>query len=423
MTRSIFFQCLIISGFLFLIPVVTSAVDTLSLQSYVSIAVQKNPQMKISKASVQSAVANKSSVLSRLLPQVGAQAQAGLSNSQSQAPGSYNGGDYSTGVSASQLVFDFGKSWISANASSRLVDASRYDEQNTRQSVVLNATTAYFNYLLAQMQYGVAQDALLQTRAHLNQAQALFETGKQARFTITKAEVDQANAEVSAITAKNGVKLAMIQMEVAAGTPFGDSLVLTDSLDVSEPDITREQALLRAMDVRPDLAVLKSRCEAARLQVASAKSALMPDLNAKASGGYGRTDITDWNWNYGVSLSLSAPIYQGGYLVAAVRSAQASYDQAMARFDFQKQAIASEVEQDYYQKSEAFERISATKKLVGQAAEGLELSKQRFAAGAAPSLEVTDAEATLATAKSSHAQALFDYRVAHAKLVTATGGL
>jgi outer membrane protein TolC len=303
------------------------------------------------------------------------------------------------------------------------VDAARYDEKDAQQTIALNASTAYYNYLLAQMLFTVAQDALSQANAHLAQAQALFETGKQARFTVSKAEVDVANAAVSVITAKNGVRLAKVQMDVAAGTTLREPVVLIDSLDMSEKDIPMDAALSRALDARPGLAALKARCEAARLQLTSAKAALLPDLNANASYGYRRTDVSDWNWNYGVGVALSASLYEGGALVAAVKSASAAYDQAEAQLDLQKQAVASQVEQHYYEKTEAFERISATKKLVGQAAEGLELSQQRFAAGAAPSLEVTDAEATLAGAKSSHAQALFDYRTAHAKLLAAMGAL
>lgn len=395
----------------------------LSLESYIALAKKQNPQVRISNAAVRTSMANQKSALSQLLPHVDADAQAGYSQAQRQTSGNSVGGNYSAGISASQLIFDFGKSWLVSSASSKSVDAARYDEQDAQQTVVLNATTAYFNYLKAQMLFTVAQDAFSQYQAHLEQARALFETGKQARFTVTKAEVDVANATVNVITAKNGVRLAKLQMDVAAGTNLGDSLVLADSLDVREQDITREEAVSRALERRPELVALRARCEAARLQLTSAKTALLPDLNANASYGYRRTDVTDWNWDYNVGVTLSASLYEGGALVASVRSASAAYDQALAKFDLQKQAVASEVEQHYYEKAEAYERISATKKLIEQAAEGLELSQQRFAAGAAPSLEVTDAEAALASAKSSHAQALYDYRTAHANLLASMGGL
>jgi outer membrane protein len=395
----------------------------LSLESYVALAKKQNPQVRISNAAVRSSMANQKTSLSRLLPHVDANAQAGYSQSQTQIPGGSTGGDYSAGLSASQLIFDFGKSWVSNSASSRLVDAARQDEKGGLQTVVLNASIAYFNYLLAQMLSTVAQEALGQATAHLEQAKVLFETGKQARFTVSKAEVDVANAAVGVITAKNGLKLAKVQMDVAAGTTLPEPVLLSDSLDVREQDMAREEAISRAMEGRPELAALRDRCEAAKLQLTSAKAALLPDLNANASSGYRRTDVTDWTWNYGVGVTLSASLYEGGALVASVKSASAAYDQAKAQLDLQKQAAASEVEQYYYQKTEALERISATKKLIDQAAEGLDLSQQRFSAGAAPSLEVNDAEATLASAKSSHAQALFDYRTAHAKLVAALGGL
>jgi outer membrane protein len=418
MKRSIFTHCLTICGFLLLDAGVINAADTLSLGSFVSIAVRNNPQTKISKASVQSAIANQKTALSRFLPHIGANAQAGLSQSQVQSPAA-TGGEYSAGVSVKQLIFDFGTSWFSNSASLKQLEAARQEEKGDILTLVLNAETAYFTYLLSQKQYSVAQEALVQYQAHLEQAKVLFETGKQARLAVSKAEVDVADASVKVITAKNGVRLAKVQMEVAAGTALSDTIVATDSLDVREQDIPLERALSRAMEARPELAAQRAQCEAARLQLTSAKTALLPDLNASASSGY---RMTDWIWNYSVGVNLSASIYEGA-LAASVSSASASYDQAKAQLDLKKQAVASEVEQDFYEKAEAFERIAATKKLIDQAVEGLELSQQRFIAGLAPSLEVTDAEATLASAKSSHAQALFDFRTAHAKLVTAMGGL
>jgi outer membrane protein len=397
--------------------------DTLSLEAYVNIAKKSNPQVRISGAQVSSSMAAQKTARSRLLPQVSAQAQAGRSMSQlSASPGDdYYSNNYSAGISGQQLLFDFGKSYYSTRASSKKLNAARGDEQDALQNVILNARAAYFNYLLSQMLYEVAKEALSQAQAHLDQATILFETGKQARYTVTKAEVDVANASVSVITAKNGLKLARVQMEVAAGTTLCDAVTLTDSLNVAEPDISREQALSRALESRPQLAALRARLEAAKLQLTSAKSSLFPDLNASAGMGYRSADASDWRQNWNVGLNLSVSIFQGGALVAAIEGAKAGVDQVAAQLDANIQSVIAEIEQRYYEKMEATERISATQKLIMQAQEGLRLSQERFAAGAAASLEVTDAEIVVADAKSSHAQALFDFRIAHAKLCAAIG--
>jgi outer membrane protein TolC len=335
------------------------------------------------------------------------------------------GNSYSAGVSGQQLIFDFGKSYFSTRAGSKIVTAAREDALGSLQTVMLNAKTAYFNFLLSQMLYEAALEALSQAKAHLSQAKILFETGKQAKYTVTAAEVSVANAEVNVITTKNGLKLARVQMEVAAGVPLGDSLRLTDSLVATEPDIARDQAVVRANDSLPQLVSLRARLEAARLQLTSAKAALFPDLNAAAGIGYLSQDIyaSSWQQDWNVGLNLSVPIYQGGFLAAAVATARASVMQAQASLDAAVQGVQSAIDQAYYGKTEAAERISATQKLIQSSQESLELAQERFAAGAAASLEVTDAELVLANAKSSHAQALYDYRTAHAKLLAAMGAL
>ncbi|HMD67466.1 MAG TPA: TolC family protein [Chitinivibrionales bacterium] len=397
----------------------------LSLASYVDLAEKNNPQVRVANAAVASGVAAWKSARSKLLPQVSGQANAGSSMSPGvvRSSGENFGNSYTAGVTGQQLLFDFGKSYLSTRAGSKLVAAAREDAKSSLQTVVLNAKTAYFNHLLSQMLYAVASEALSQTKAHLDQARILYETGKQAKYTVTAAEVDVANATVNVITTRNGVKLAKVQMEVAAGISLGDSLLLTDSLFVKEPDITREQALARATDSLPQLVSLRARLEAAKLQLTSAKAALLPNLNATAGIGYESqsTYASEWQQDWNVGVNLAVPIFQGGFLVAAMEATQASVDQSKATLDATVQSVQSAIDQDYYGKVEAAERITAMQKLIQSSQESLELAQERFAAGAAASLEVTDAELVLANAKSSYAQALYDYRTGHAKLLAAMG--
>ena len=128
-----------------------------------------------------------------------------------------------------------------------------------------------------------------------------------------------------------------------------------------------------------------------------------------------------WQQNWNVGVGLSVPIFQGGSLLAAVEAAKANVDEAKATLDENIQSVQSAIDQDYYGKAEAAERILATQKLIESSKQSLELAQERFAAGAAASLEVTDAELVLANAKSSYAQALYDYRTGHAKLLAAMG--
>ena len=69
----------------------------------------------------------------------------------------------------------------------------------------------------------------------------------------------------------------------------------------------------------------------------------------------------------------------------------------------------------------AEDSISNTELTVKQATENLEIANGRYAAGVGNPIEVTDAEVSLANAKTAYNQALYDYKVARASLEKAMG--
>jgi outer membrane protein len=413
-----------------------ASADTLSLKGYVKLVLEHNPQPKIAAGAVQASSAAREKSRASLLPRIGASAGIARSgrNNASGGPGTNvystgTGNTSSAGINAQTLIFDFGKTPLQYKASGKNLDAVNYDLKSTLQTTVLNARSAYFNFLLSEQLLKVNEDAHKQAQLHYNQAKTLFEVGKQAQIAVTKANVDVANALVNVIHARNSLKLARVQLETTAGITITDPLVLTDSLGGAEDSISMNEALSQAEQKRPELLASKARLESARLQLKSARASYLPAINA--SGGYDwRNSSTSelpsplWhNPGWSVGAALSIPLFQGGSLHAGVLQADAALKQAEASLDAVILSVTQEVQQNVLQEIEARERISATAVLVAQAAESLRMSQERYRTGIATSIEITDAEMTLADARSSHVQAQFDYRVAHAKLLSAIGVL
>jgi outer membrane protein len=426
-------------GILVLAGILTAALsagaDTLSLDAYVKMVLKNNPQSTVAASAVEANSAQQASALSRLLPQFSAsgglsRSGGGSVTSSSLGSGPSSGAANSTtaAIGAQMTVVDLGKTY-QYQAAGKSLDAARNDFQRTLQSMIVNARSAYFNYLLSEQLLAVNDDALKQAKLHYDEAKALYDVGKQAKIAVTKANVDVANAEVNIIHARNALKLARVQLETVAAAPLHDPLTLTDSLSATEDSLSLDDALARSRQQRPDLISLKANLEAARLQLKAARAAYLPSLSA--SGGYnwrGSDPSTvanpDWEspgWNFG--LGLSVPLYLGGSVQAGVRQQQALAQKSEATLAAMVLSVNQEVQQDYLSESEARQRISATAALIEQAAEGLQMSQERYRAGIATSIEITDAEVTLANARSSHLQAQFDYRTAHVKLLSAIGDL
>jgi len=83
--------------------------------------------------------------------------------------------------------------------------------------------------------------------------------------------------------------------------------------------------------------------------------------------------------------------------------------------------IRLEAEQAYLSLREAEERIRVTQKAVGQAQENFELANGRYQVGVGFPLEVTDAEVLLANARANNITALYNYKIAEARIEKAMG--
>jgi TolC family type I secretion outer membrane protein len=416
--------------------------DTLTLKNYVVLSLKNNPQYALATSSVDASRAVRQTALSNLLPSIDASGDLSRRESNGKTTffprtdsaftvsGTTSQNSASTGINGKILLYDFGKTPLQYKAAEKSLTAAEFNFKESIASIIINARTAYFNYLLSMQLLIVNEDALKQSGEHLRQAQTLFDVGKQAKIAVTNASVDVANAQVSVIHARNGVKLAKVQLETIAAIKLGEPVVLTDSLNCAEDSITEADAEKRALESRAEILSAKASLEAADLKLRAAKASFFPSLNA--SGGFGweaqgdasisRSDWNTWpNWNIGASLSI--PIYEGGAIRAAVAQAQAMFMQSKAQLDVLILSVAQQVQQYHLQEVDAQERINATGLVITQAIENLQLTQERYKAGLGTSVDLTDAEQTLANARSSHVQALFDYRIAHANLLLAIGEL
>ncbi len=395
----------------------------LTLSDCVAIALANHPSVKVSQSAVDAAEATLTQTRSMFLPQINFNFNV-VKNGGTFLIGpiarEQDFKTYQTGFQLQQTIFDFGRSIYRTSSSSSAVDAAEYDHQGSTQNVVLDVQVAYFSYLQSERIVKVNEDAYRQAEEHLLQAKAFYSVGKRPLFDVTKAEVDLANANVNLIKARNQLRISKVQLDHAMGLENAGSYVLKDNLDFVPIDVKLEEGLKTAMITRPEVLSANSRVDASNAAVKAAWTQHLPSVSLV--GGYnwrGFDFPLSRSWNYG--LVVSVPIFQGFSLNAGVDQARASLETAKANFELAKQAMSQDVEQQYLSLKEAEERIKATEKLVEQAKENLSLAEARYNSGVGSAIEITDAQVTLANAKITNIQALYDYKVSTARLQRAIG--
>jgi outer membrane protein len=403
------------------------AAEPLTLAQAIQRAIENNPAIKGAEAGVRSASGALTQVKSNYYPLLSATASAQRTGgafvlNPSIPPRNQTYDTYTGGFQGNLLLFDFGRTINRVSAGSDLLDASTFDYDATRATVVANVEIAYFGVVQAQQVVKVNNEAVEQASRHLTQAKAFYDVGRRPLFDVTRAEVDLANANVNLIRARNQLRVANLQFENAMGVHPRSPFHLTDTLSVTPyaPDLDSTKAV--AFDRRPELLAARTRMEANRSLAAAAWGQHLPSLSAFGSWTWSNFNFPLYNrWNAGVTLSL--PIFQGFGIAGQVEQAQAAADLASANLQILRESLVLEVEQAYYALREAEERLVATRKLVEQAEQNMVLADRQYAAGVGTALDAADAQLSLSNARITDIQAMYDYNSSLVRLQKAMGML
>ena len=329
-------------------------------------------------------------------------------------------------VSASQLLFDFGKNWAATDAAKANSEFAREAVELQKDLIALAVKQSYYNLLLASRLVVVNAQALDRADLNLRSAQGFFDVGTRPKFDVTRAEVDVANARVSLIRAQNAVSLSRISLNTVMGIAINTPTRVMDILAYEPFPLDRDTLVAEALRRRAEYRQAKYQLDAAEAIVRQNFRNFFPDLVASGTYGAAQSDITarpgvplpraDMAETYSYGVQLNWSIFDGGNKIARYKEAKALLDSSRASVRDTELTIWQQVEQAYVNLLSAEEQIGAAQKAVESAQENFRLSQGRFDAGVGTIIELTDAQLSLTQAQSTQAQALTDYRLAIAQL-------
>ena len=410
----------------------------LTLDQCITIALKFQPSLRGSAASIEAAKARVEQALSAYYPQVnwntsystttlnyGVGSSAGnVISSGSSGRNRYSG--VFTDVSASQIalnqtLYDFGRTANAVRINKENTAVSEGDFSITRQAVILNVQQAYYSVLQTLRLIQVAEDTVGQNQKRLEQAQGFYQAGTRPKIDVTNAEVNMANTELSLIIARNNYQVARVTLNNALGLRQDLNFAIEDSLAFKRREITLEEILQKAYDLRPELSQIKARERAQEATIKLAQSSYYPVLSGNASYTYRTPDYNYYMWDWFFGASLSFPLFSGFSTPNQIAEAKANLRNLQAQEENLMLSIRLEAQQAYLAMRQADERIRVTEKQISQAQENFELATGRYQVGVGFPLEVTDAEVSRANARANYIQALADYKIAEARIEKAMG--
>jgi len=402
----------------------------LTLEQCSIIALKYHPSLQANQAAIEASKAKVEQALAAYYPQV--DFRSGYTTATNNWPGpgpsprhgSYDWtfyDYYSVGPTLTQNIYDFGRTANYTKVTSENVKANEEDLAITRQAVVLNVKQAYFGVLQSLRLIQVAEETVNHNKQRLNQAQGFFQAGTRPKIEVTKAEVDLANAELNLIKAKNNYQVARVTLNNAMGLSQDLTFAIEDSLDFTPYETTLEKIFELSNKQRPEILQLKAKQRSQEASLRLAQSSYYPALYGNASYLWRGSRVESSFWDWSVSATLSIPLFSGFSSPNQVAEAKAVLQNLKAQEENLKLSIRLEGEQAYLSLKEADERIRVTQKAVIHAQENYDLANGRYLVGVGSPLEVTDAQVSLTTARANYIQALYDYKIAEARIEKAMG--
>ncbi len=334
-------------------------------------------------------------------------------------------GSWSSGITLSQVVSDWGRSHISLKRSLLDVEGKDLALVAKRSDIMFEVTRSYYQVLKTGKNLEVAEETLSLNDERLEQAEAFFRVGRVSRYDVTAAQVSKSNANLALVQARTAGKEAMTSLKAAMGSPDLPDFSVVDIGDDPEASFSAglpslEAAVGSALEKRPDLKSYRVSLASAEAAVSLARLDNAPKLDLSGSFGWGSTDF--WgqdSWRAGMTLSF--PLYDGGLRREKLLEASANLEGAEARLESYRQQVLKDVTSAWLAASDSTEMAAAAAEGLRMASENLEIATGRYKTGVGSPLEVSDATKNFAEAKAAWFGALYDGMTARAALEKAMG--
>ena len=337
---------------------------------------------------------------------------------------------FSAGIAVNQVIYDGGRSWNQIKQAKTNLNIAKYNQRAIKTQVIEKVVRSYYGLLQAQKLLDVSEKNLEMSVQQVSLVKKQFDLGVVKRTDLLKAEVAQGQARVDMLNKKTNLQNARrILFNDMGLQDFGQEIIAVEK-EWQAPRIPSSTELLRILkNENPSLLISKSRINLGDLSYRLTRGLRLPSFNSNinySANGQTSNELLDAftnDWNLGINISVSIPIYVGNSLSLQQQQARLSQQQAEYSYTVLLNDLRVQVELIRETLNNYAEIIPLNQSVVTSAEEDLKLVRERYSLGSATILEVLDAQVSLIRSNSNLINTIHDARVQEASLKAVLGTL
>ena len=300
--------------------------------------------------------------------------------------------------------------------------AAQLSYDDTLDVVTLTVGIAYLEVIDFNSRIEAAVAQVQNAQALYDQATDEFQAGTSPKIDVTRTGVQLHTEQYNLSIARNNFAIAKLNLARAIGLPLGQIFDLADQFpyaDLAPQSV--DDALSKAYSSRSDFRAALSSVKSAQQQLSSVRGERYPVL--AVNGDYGLQGAT-FDRSHGAftfQAGVNVPIFTGERIKGEITEAESDLRKRRAEAENLRGQIDYDVRTAFLNLQAAQEQVAVARQNVDLANENLGRSKERFAAGVTDSVEVVQAEQSLASANDQYITSLTSHNVAKLQLARALG--
>lgn len=290
---------------------------------------------------------------------------------------------------------------------------------NARELLALQVGSMFAQALRAQSSQKTLERQLELARKLHQITHDRLEAGVASRLEATRSLQQVNNLAQGVEESRHQSTAAKLQLANLLNARITASYTLVDE-PAATPE-TPENAVVQALEARPDYRAALARIKAAEFQVSAARRQRYPTIEFRADYGQsGRKPFENLN-TFHVQGILTVPVYTSGRIEAEIAEAQAKVAEARAVADEIRSQVETDVLSAAAASQAALRELDIARGGVKLAEEELDLSSERFTSGVADNTEIVNAQDRLARAEDNVVRAAYNRDLAVTQLRRALG--
>src|SRR3984893_12279107 len=322
---------------------------------------------------------------------------------------------------ASWTAFDYSKlKNYSASQESRR--AAQFSLLDARDLVVQSTANGYLQIIADASRVEAIRSQVETSQALYVRAVDQQNAGTAAGIDVLRSQVELKQQLQRLLAQTNQFEKDKLTLGRVIGLPAGQAFTLAETVPFGAlASMTQDQALRTAVQQRPDLQSSRARLRAAEEAVKAAHGERYP--TAQVTADYG--DVTTPGESHGtfsVVALAKISMFDGGRIAGDIIQARSALKQHQDELGDLGGQIEYQVRTAFLDIRSAADQVMVARDNLDLANQTLVQARDRFSAGVSDTVEVVQAQESVATANDTLISALFAHNVAKVALARALGG-